>query len=328
MRKQEVLREQQPIVWRTLHNALQGQTYAHAYLFYGPKGTGKKEMAVLFAQSILCKHTIDGFACETCNVCQRVALQEYADYCVIDGSESSIKKQDILRLQEMFTKTALEEDMHKIYILNHVENATNDAMNALLKFLEEPVEGVIAILISDQLESVMPTIVSRCQCIPFRALRRADSYKQGIAVCDAFDAYLLSSLHCSASQMQEISESEDYQHARYVFFEMMERMEKNIDQATLFLQLKGYPSKNKKIGKNSFAWLLDLLIRYAKDCTLDEITCEDKRYQKLWQQHIWSKEEAVDVIPHLLNKKDLLRRSVNLQLLADQLMAELKEVTK
>src|SRR5699024_12551624 len=63
------------------------------------------------------------------------------------------------------------------------------------------------------------SIVSRCQCIPFHALNRQKSYAQGINVCDAYDAYLLSCTHCSGSQMQTISESEEYQHARYAFFE-------------------------------------------------------------------------------------------------------------
>ena len=75
MRKEE-LREQQPIVWRTLGNALRDQRYAHAYLFYGPKGTGKEAMAQLFAQSILCKERIDGFACERCNACRRIPESE------------------------------------------------------------------------------------------------------------------------------------------------------------------------------------------------------------------------------------------------------------
>ena len=328
MCKQKLLQKQQPIVWQTLRNALQKEAFAHAYLFHGPKGTGKKEMAVLFAQSILCKSSDDAFACETCNICRRVAAGEYADYCFIDGSETSIKKNDVLRVQEMFVKTALEADMHKIYILNHVENATSEALNALLKFLEEPVEGVVAILVADQLELVMPTIVSRCQCIPFHALNRKESYEQGLAYCDEYDAYLLSSIRCSAQQMTEISESEDYQHARFVFFELIQRLLKNEEQAALFLELQGYPSKNKKLGKNSFSWFLNMMLRYAKDCTQQTLACKDEAYRALWEKQPWSNEQLIEVIQILLNKKDLLRRSVNLQLLADQMMAELKEVRR
>lgn len=327
MRKEE-LREQQPIVWRTLGNALRDQRYAHAYLFYGPKGTGKEAMAQLFAQSILCKERIDGFACERCNVCRRIAEREYADYTWIDGSETSIKKSDIVRLQEMFVKTALEEDSHKIYVMNHVENATGEAMNALLKFLEEPVSGVVAILISDQLESVLPTIVSRCQCIPFHALNRQKSYAQGINVCDAYDAYLLSCAHCSGSQLQTISESEEYQHARYAFFETAQRLVRSVDDAALFLQLNGYPSKGKMTGKGSFSWFLDMMIRFVKDCAQPQITCQDAQYRSLWEQQPWEREQLIAILQILLNKKDLLRRSVNLGLLADQMMAELKEVRR
>lgn len=325
MRKEE-LSEQQPIVWRTLGNALRNRRYAHAYLFHGPKGTGKAAMAQLFAQSILCKATIEGFACEHCPVCQRVANREYADFVWIDGRASSIKKSDIVRLQEMFVKTALEEDAHKIYVMDHVENATGEAMNALLKFLEEPVSGVVAILISEQLESVMPTIVSRCQCIPFRALNREKSYAQGIALCDAYDAYLLSCAHCSGSQMQAISESEEYQHARYVFFETARRLSHSVEDAAVFLQLKGFPSKGKLTNKGTFSWFLDMMIRFVKDCTQPAIICTDASYCSLWQQHPWKQEQLIIVLQILLDKKDLLRNSVNLGLLADQMMAELKEV--
>ena len=326
MNKAEKLKQQQPIVWRTLHNCLTSATFAHAYLFYGAQGTSKKETALLFAQSILCPHPEDGFACETCSVCRRVETLDYVDLCLIDGSEVSIKKGDVMKLQEMFTKTALEEKSYKIYIMNHVENATPDAMNALLKFLEEPVSDVVAILISDQLESVMPTIVSRCQCIPFHALNRQESYEQGIAVCDAYDAYLLSALHCSVESMREISESEDYQHARAVFFELIEKMASGMDEAALFLQTKGYPSKNKKLGKASFAWMLNMLIQYVKDLSKETVSCRDTQYLALRKKKIWNQTQLIDVLSILLGKKDLLRQSVNLQLLIDHMMYELKEV--
>ncbi len=325
MTKQE-LSLWQPIVYQTLANALRTRSYAHAYLLHGPKGTGKEAAALLFAQSILCKSGEDGFACERCDLCRRVAQGEYADFLWIDGSETSIKKADIVRLQELFVKTALEQDAHKIYVLSHVENATNDAMNALLKFLEEPVNGVVAILTSDQLESVMPTIVSRCQCIPFHALNRQKSYEQGIACCDAYDAYLLSTLHFSGEQMRQISESEDYQHARSVFFECVKRLAHSVEEATLFLQLEGYPAKSKKPGKTSFSWFLEMMIRYVKDCTQTSLACQSSEYRQLWEQAPWQREQLIFVLQILLSKKDLLRRSVNLALLADQMMAQLKEV--
>ena len=161
--EQTLLARQQPIAWKTLSNALARQTFAHAYLFQGPAGTAKKEMALLFAQSVFCPHAEEGIACGQCDTCRRVAALEYADLSYIDGSETSIKKADILRLQENFSRTSLETSPYRIYIMDHAENATADALNSLLKFLEEPQPGIIAVLISDQPELLLATIVSRCQ---------------------------------------------------------------------------------------------------------------------------------------------------------------------
>ena len=142
------LKEQQPIVYHTLKNALENSRLAHAYLFSGPGGSMKKDAAILLAQSLLCKGNT--FACEECDLCKRVKAHEYADMIYLDGSEISIKKEDIKKLQKSFEKTALEKNGRKIYILDHVENATADALNSLLKFLEEPSGDMTAILLVEQ----------------------------------------------------------------------------------------------------------------------------------------------------------------------------------
>ena len=177
---------QQPVAWKTLSNALRSRTYAHAYLFQGQIGTAKREMALLFAQSVFCPHSKEGIACGECEVCRRVAALEYADLSYIDGSETSIKKADVLRLQEQFSRTSLEISPYRIYIMDHAENATPDALNSLLKFLEEPQPGIIAILISDHPELLLPTIVSRCQCIPFHPLNQRECLRMGMEAgeCD------------------------------------------------------------------------------------------------------------------------------------------------
>ena len=285
-------------------------------------------MALLFAQSVFCPHAEEGIACGQCDTCRRVAALEYADLSYIDGSETSIKKADILRLQENFSRTSLETSPYRLYIMDHAENATADALNSLLKFLEEPQPGIIAVLISDQPELLLATIVSRCQCIPFHPLNQNECLRLGMEEgdCDEMDVYFLSRLRCHPHMMREISENEDYQHARYVFFALMERFVRSKEDAVLFLQTEGYPSKNKKANKTSFRWLLELMIIYLKDCGREQIGCQDSRYVKLWESRCWSMEQLIAMMQIVLKAKDALRRPVNLQLLADQMMYELKEV--
>ena len=84
----EQLEQQQPVVYHTLKNALENDKLAHAYMFSGPSGTPKKQTAYLLAQSLVCNEK--GFACETCDTCQRVLHNEYADMIYIDGTTRMI----------------------------------------------------------------------------------------------------------------------------------------------------------------------------------------------------------------------------------------------
>lgn len=181
--------KQQPIVTQVLSKALLSNRLSHAYLFSGPKNANKLAWAYLLAQSYICTNKDElGFACSTCNECARIEKQLYADLIVIDPNQSkpistgmdtlgsskekkvssSIKKEDIQRIQKQFSQSALESSGKKVYIINDVDKATPEALNSLLKFLEEPNESILAILISDSISNVLPTIVSRCQTIHFK----------------------------------------------------------------------------------------------------------------------------------------------------------------
>ena len=95
----EKLRKKQPVAYRILENALLGKTSAHAYLFFGDKGCGKFKSAILLAQSLLCEK--EGFACEKCDVCRRVAENNFSDLIIIDGSIKTIKKGNKLELKKI-----------------------------------------------------------------------------------------------------------------------------------------------------------------------------------------------------------------------------------
>lgn len=194
------LKEQQPVAYRTLSNALQSGRLSHAYLFYGPSGSVKARMGLLVIQSLFCPHCDDdGFACQECESCQRIAQEENPDvYWLHPGGirrakplsrkeldawwkqnqvetvqkKWTIRKEDILAIQDAFATSALTTRQQQAYLLEQYDQATPSASNALLKFLEEPKAGLLGILTADELSNVLPTIVSRCQLIPFRPQSR------------------------------------------------------------------------------------------------------------------------------------------------------------
>ena len=188
------LRDSEPIAYRSLENSLKNKRVAHSYLFSGEYNPLKIEAAYLLAQSIV--EGKDDFACETCDVCKRIRNNSYFDVIYVDGYASSIKKDDIETILDEFSRTSLESSGRKVYILANINNASNKVLNMILKFMEEPSNSnTYGIFISDHKEDLLPTIVSRCQEIPF--LTRDFSFlikryeEKGF---DPVDAYLLSDI--------------------------------------------------------------------------------------------------------------------------------------
>src|SRR5690606_20018606 len=141
---------------------------AHAYLFEGQKGTGKKAVSQLLTKSLFCSQLKDGvIPCETCHNCKRINSGNHPDVHVIEPDGTFIKKEQIQYLQEEFSKTAVESN-RKVYTIVHADKMTVSAANSLLKFLEEPTGHTIAILLTEQGQQILPTILSRCQWIHFR----------------------------------------------------------------------------------------------------------------------------------------------------------------
>jgi DNA polymerase-3 subunit delta' len=214
----DVLKERQVIVERVLYNALKHKQASHAYLFVGPKGTGMLETAILFAQSLVCPHR-DPWACATCEICVRIQENHFTDLILLDGALSSIKKDDVLEMQEQFSKTALESYGKKIYIVNRAENATTEALNSLLKFLEEPSgSDTYAILISEHPDALLETIISRCQTLTFKAQNRQALVAQiDMENNDPYEIQLLSQLVNNVEGMMDLQINDDFKHALVMF---------------------------------------------------------------------------------------------------------------
>lgn len=314
------LKEHQKIAFRILHNALKRENVAHAYLFTGEKGTPKKETAYLLAESLLCPNRDeDGFACETCEECKRVEHGNFADLIYVDGNLSSIKKTDILKIQEQFSKTRLEQNGKKIYILDGIESATPVALNALLKFLEEPQGDIIAILICEHEDRILETIVSRCQKVPFYKNNAKLLEEELVKTMDAKEAHIIAHIATNPSSAKQIQESDEFQHAYYLFENYLEYCGQGSKRAKVFLQSEGF-NKSKRNDREVFSLFLTMINLLCKDCYY-------KSKEEIVQ--VWGKsgkimlELDVDkVIKVTIEIKDKIVRSVNIPLLVDQFLYE------
>ncbi len=315
----------QPIVYKTLNNAIQSKKFAHAYLFTGPKGTPKKEAALWFAQSLVCEHKVDGFACEECDTCRRIHEENYADLIVLDGTKSSIKKESILQLQEQFSKTALEKSGKKFYILDTAENATTEALNSLLKFLEEPNgQDTQAILIVDSIDRLLPTIISRCQIIPFKPLKSENYYDEAIQDgMDILDSYILSNLVKDIDFMKQTQETEEYQTALVAVERFVTQFDRDIDRFLVWFETEILGNKDK--DKEIYKMFLDICLLFFRDVV--SLKSEQSGWFGKEVKRVAEKKYAIDrILLILLESKDKCNRAYNLQLLIEQMIYQIKEV--
>jgi DNA polymerase-3 subunit gamma/tau len=156
-------------VKQTLKNALKNDRVAHAYLFAGPRGTGKTSTAKVFAKSLNCANpNADHEPCGKCNSCQRIEKGNSLDVIEIDAA-SNRGIDEIRELREK-VKFYPGEGKYKVYIIDEVHMLTKGAFNALLKTLEEPPESVVFILATTEPHEVITTIMSRCQRFDFTLL--------------------------------------------------------------------------------------------------------------------------------------------------------------
>lgn len=160
----------QPRVREFLVRAVSSGRASHAYLFVGSPGSGKLDAAWALAQALLCGHDEVPGACAACDDCARVARRTHPDvhYFAPESATGYL----IAQTRDMLEDVALApiRAKAKVYIIDRAEQLRANTANALLKTLEEPPEGVTFILLGSSSDVMLPTIVSRCQCVPFRPL--------------------------------------------------------------------------------------------------------------------------------------------------------------
>lgn len=161
---------QQHIV-KTLKNALKTNKIAHAYLFAGPRGTGKTTMAKLLAKALNCDNGI-GCQCNECKNCKAIIDGSHPDVLEIDAASN----RGINEIKDLIEKVKYATILgrYKVYIIDEVHMMTTEAFNALLKTLEEPPEHVIFILATTEPHKILPTILSRCQRYDFTKVSDED----------------------------------------------------------------------------------------------------------------------------------------------------------
>lgn len=160
----------QKVISTTLRQAVESGKISHAYLFSGPRGTGKTSAAKIFAKAMNCPNQVDGEPCNHCDICRDITNGILEDVIEIDAASNN----GVDEIREIRDKStyAPSRATYKVYIIDEVHMLSTGAFNALLKTLEEPTENVVFILATTELHKIPATILSRVQRFEFKSIKQ------------------------------------------------------------------------------------------------------------------------------------------------------------
>ncbi|MBU0908424.1 MAG: DNA polymerase III subunit delta' [Proteobacteria bacterium] len=305
----------QPKAKQFLTGSFQRQKTAHAYLFRGPAGVGKKTCALAFAALINCLAPVNGDVCGRCSSCLKYHSGNHPDLLKIEpqGTTSALKIDQIRELKKTLIYPPFEARFRVVLIQDiHLTMRRKEVTNSLLKTLEEPPADTVFILTGDEAGDILPTILSRCQIVPFYSLPY-EQVTQALMIHDHIEEQ-------TAASLAAISEG-SLGRARLLYQEKLLPLRREIIESILALA-PGTPDAvqavfqlAEKAGdtKDNLDELLDLITSWIRDIMLahrglsDRIINSDLRSLLPAACHRWDHEELSDKLQRIsLARRQLL----------------------
>ena len=315
----EYLIKYQNVLYKTLLNSKKRGKFPQALLLNSTKDVPVLEIAKYVASWIVSKNDEPQ---EDDVSCMKVNNGTYADLILIDGREQTIKKGEIEKMQERFALSSIEDNAKKIYIINLIEHATSEAVNSLLKFLEEPNEDIYAIITTENINNVLPTIISRCL-----NLRLTKASKQELVVeaikkdIPLEDALVIASFNGSLNLIEDCYSNSKYTSIKDLVVEMFNEY---VDENNIlyFSQLELSDLLNNKVN---FRLFLDVLEVFLLDViNYDQETISFVEHKELLKDVNNKMSNLPNKIEKLMGYKSAISLNANLKLLLDSLVISLK----
>lgn len=313
----------QPLASKVLMNSIEKNRISHAYLIQGGRGVGKRQLALLLAKVLFCRNIQGIEPCHTCRNCRRIESGNHPDVHWIDPDGQTIRIEQIRRLQEEFIYTGLESKQ-KVYIISNAERLTLNAANRILKFLEEPNQQTTALLLTENIQSIISTIRSRCQIIDLQPLNPLQFQQQLIEHnISKEEAVFLSSITNDLQEALSLTEGEWFRQARNIVLKLIDTYLMNSSDVFLFIH-NHWMTHFKE--RSQLEQGLDLLLIAFKDVLYYHIgnhqsmlifSLDDDTLKKA--ASVLSEQRLIVILNLILEAKQKLKQNVHPTLVMEQL---------
>jgi len=312
----------------SLIKSINNSQISHCYIFEGPKGMGKYDLALIFAQSLLCSDFHEE-PCNVCSNCIKINSMNHPDLHIINQDENAIKREDIDELIESIYKKPYESNK-KIYIIKDAHSMTTQAANTFLKTLEEPPGDSVIILLTTNVNLLLPTINSRCQIIKFRNISREtiktylkEHYNTTEETLDLAANYSKGILN---KAVNIINLSDNILKEREEIIKVFDKIIKS--DSEIIYEVENYFEENKdnidSIIEIIMLWIRDIIfVRNDMDYLVI-----NKDYINLAKLHSESMKAESDIIEYLQCTSDNIKSNVNYKLAIDNMLLKIQEVFK
>lgn len=311
----------------SLIKSINNNQVSHCYIFEGPKGMGKFNLALIFAQSLLCLN-FHQEPCNLCNSCIKANSFNHPDLHIVNEDEKSIKREDIDELINSIYKKPYESK-RKIYIIKDAHLMTVQAANTFLKTLEEPPADTVMILLTINSNLLLPTIVSRCQEVKFRNISK-ETIKSYLKKYNADMDIVELAVNYSNGNLNKainiINGNDDILQKREEIIKIFDKII-NSDSEVIY-ELENYFDEQKEYIDT----IIEIIIMWIRDVMFVNNNMEtlviNRDCIELLKVHGGKIKMGPDIIEYMQNVSDNIKSNVNYKLAVDNMLLKIQEVFK
>ncbi len=301
---------------------------SHCYIFEGPKGMGKYELALIFAQSLFCSDFHEE-PCNSCQDCIKMNSMNHPDLHIVNQDEITIKREDIDELVESVYKKPYESD-RKIYIIKDAHKMTTQAANTFLKTLEEPPGDAVMILLTTNVNLLLPTIVSRCQTIKFRNISKKTIKTYLIDKFNSTDVMADLAANYSGGILNKavniVNGKDDVMEKRKEIINLFDKIIKT--DSEIIYEVENYFEENK----DDIDTIIEIIMMWIRDVMFVKNNMKNliinKDFTNLAVSHSEIMKDNSDIIEYLQAASDNIKSNVNYKLAIDNMLLKIQEVFK